>query len=316
MVRRKKMKKLRIFLALTLAIGLWVGAAHAQVSRVNEPGSMLVFPLIDNINYSTIIEITNRANTDVWLAGFIITHPPGAPHDFEKKDFFIHLTQKEPFWWDTGNAYNRTDADGILTQIQGFNNRKGFMFVWAVDSDKTAVEIDWDFLKGDALVFRAGQAFRYNAYPHQALAIAGDRVLDLDGLEYTQAPSQIICEGFAEGFSGVLGTLAVANLDIDFIQSVQPKFDINIQVWNQNEVAQSRHLDFDQFEQYDLTNDLQLAINQIFTPKFQFATTSTNPLWAVLYEQTGNLMWGGMCHQHPDTGVSTAVVLPPVPLAQ
>jgi hypothetical protein len=326
------MKKMRMFLAVLLAIGLWVGAAHAQVevSRVNEPGSMLVFPLIDNtthpanppgqpgpITYNTIIEIVNRANTDVWLAGFMITHGPGDPYAFEKKDFFIHLTQKEPFWWDTGTAYSRTDADGVLTQIQSFNQRKGFMFVWAVDSDKTALEIDWDFLKGDAIIFGNGNAFRYNAYPHQMLAAAGDRVLNIDGVEYTAAPSQIICEGFAENWVPNLGgTLAVANLDIDFILSEQPEFDINIQVWNQNEVAQSRHLSFNQFEQYDLTEDLQLAIDQIFTPKWEFATTSTNPLWAVYFHFLNNAMWGGMCHQHPDSGVSTAVVLPPVPLAQ
>jgi hypothetical protein len=306
-----------VFFVVLFAIGLWLGVANAQqVSDLNEPGSMLVFPLIDNINYSTIIEIVNRANTDVWLMGYIITHGVG-DSDFEKKDFFIHLTQKEPFWWDTGTAYSRTDADGVLTQIQSFNQRKGFMFVWAVDSDKTALEIDWDFLKGDAIIFGNGNAFRYNAYPHQMLAAAGDRVLNIDGVEYTQAPSQIICEGFAENWIPNLGgTLAVANLDIDFIQSVQPKFDINLQVWNQNEVAQSRHLSFNQFEQYDLTEDLQLDINQIFTPKWEFATTSTNPLWAVFYQVVNGLMWGGMCHQHPDSGVSTAVVLPPVPLAQ
>jgi hypothetical protein len=279
---------------------------------------MLVFPLIDNINYNTIIEIVNRANTDVWLAGFMITHGPGQPSNFEKKDFFIHLTQKEPFWWDTGTAYSRTDQDGVLTQIQSFNNRKGFMFVWAVDSDKTAVEIDWDFLKGDALVYGGGAAFRYNAYPHQMIAPDDfERILNLNGEEYTAAPSQLICEGFAENWvPGLGGTLAVANLDIDFIESEQPKFDINIQVWNQYEVAQSRHLSFNQFEQYDLTADLQLDINQIFTPKWEFATTSTNPLWAVFFHRLNNLMWGGMCHQHPDSGVATAVVLPPVPLAQ
>jgi hypothetical protein len=312
------MKKLRILLITILVMGLWVGAASAQlaVSRLNEPGSMLVFPLIDNINYNTIIEITNRSQADVWLEGYMIVHPPGAPHDFTKKSFFIHLTQKEVFWWDTGTVYNRTDASGVLTQIQSFNNYKGFCFVWAVDSEKTAIEIDWDWLKGDGLVYgNPNRAFRYNAIPHQALAIVGDRLLNLDGVEYTAAPSQVMCEGFAEGFSGAGGTWAVANLGIDFINSTQPDFDINLLAWNQNEVPADRHLAFDQFEQYDLTTDLQLAIGQVFTPKWHFASTSTGALWTVFFQWTGGLMWGGQCFQHPDSGVATTVVLPPIPVA-
>jgi hypothetical protein len=303
-----------LFIAL-FAIGLWIGASHAQTNRLNEPGSILVYPLIDNINYTTIIDIVNRGDVDVWLQGYMITHPPGAPDDFEKKDFFIHLTQKEPFYWNTSQAYDRTDADGITTQIQGFAGRKGFMFVWAVDSEKTAIEIDWDWLKGDAKIYRPPRAFQYNAIPHQALAIVGDRVLNLDGVEYSAATSQVMCEGFAENWvPGLGGTLAVANLDIDFIHSIQPDFDINILVWNQNEVPQDRHLHFSQFQQYDLTTDLQLDIHQIFTPKWHFATTSTNPLWVVFFQWLDGMMWGSQCHQHPGTGAPTAVVLPPIPL--
>jgi hypothetical protein len=309
------MKKLTILLTFCLVIGLCAGLVSAQVNNLNEPGSLLVFPLIDNINYSTIIEIANRAPVDVWLQCYMITHGPGAPTVFEKKDFYIHLTQKEPFWWDTGNAYNRTDVHGVITQIQGFNQRKGCMFCWAINDDKEQWEIDWDYLKGDALVYGGARAFQYNAIPHQMIAPVQDRILNLDGLEYTMSTSQIMFEGFAEGFSGIGGTLAVCNLDIDFILSIQPKFDINLECWNQNEVAGTRHLSALVFNQYDLTQDLQLAINQVFTPKWQCATSSTHPLWAVFFEWTGSLMWGCNVWQHPLTGTPTRVVLPPVPFS-
>jgi hypothetical protein len=313
------MRKCLICIVLIFVVGLFAGPAAtavAQVNNIKEPGSLLVVPLVDNINYQTIIEITNRSNADVWLQGYAILHAPGTPGVFEKKDFYIHITQKEPFWWQTFLPYSRVDASGQLTQIQGFPNLKGFMFFWAIDSEKTQLEIQHNHLKGDVLIYGAGRAFGYNMIPHQGLAVVGDRILNLDGVEYTMATSQVMCEGFAEGFSGIGGTWAVCNLDIDFINSVQPEFDINIEAWNQNEFPGTRHLHFFQFQQYDLTNDLQLHINQVFTPKFQFATSCTDALWSVFLQWTGNLGWANLCWQHPGHGVPAVVILPTVPSMQ
>jgi len=312
------MRKTALIISFFMVLGLCAGYAGAQqVNNLNEPGSLLVFPLMDNINYSTIIEIANRAATDVWLEGYVIAHTAADPTAFVKKDFIIHVTQKEPFLWFTNRPYSRTDAHGVMTQIPSFAGYKGFVFVFAIDDDKNKKEIQWNFLKGDALLYGGSQAFQYNAIPSQRLTTAvGDRVLNLDGVEYTRSTSQIMFEGFASGYSGISGILAVCNLDIDFIQSIQPQFDINFECWNQNEVAGSRHKAFKQFAQYSLYPDLNLGIAQVFTPKFQCATTSTHPLWAIFYQWVGNLAWGGNVWQHPATGVSTAVVLPPVPLEE
>jgi len=307
------MKKLLVVLFCLFAFS----AQATEICDMNEQGSILVFPLIDNINYKTIVEIANRANTDVWLGGFMIVHAPGFPEDFEKKDFLIHLTQKEVFWWATSTPYNRVDVDGIRTQIPSFGNKKGFMFVWAIDGATTQLEIDWDFLKGDCLIYGSPQAFQYNAIPHQALAINPNRELDLDGVEYCYIPSQIMFEGFAAGFSGIDGTLAVCSLDIDFILSIQPEFNVNFGVWNMDEVNQSRHLHFYQFVQYDVRNNLEFDLNSIFTTKWHSAmTASGNSLWAVFFQHTGPLMWGGNVFQHPDHAVmgTANVILPPVPI--
>lgn len=298
----------------TVSLSVTASQVTGQVNNIKEQGSILVYPLIDNINYTTIVEITNRANTDVWLQGFMIVHLPGDPYDFEKKDFLIHLTQKEPFWWDTSQPYNRTDVDGILTQIQSFDDRKGFMFVWAIDNDKERLEIEWNYLKGDALVYDNRSSFQYNPIPHQGINVVGDRTLYLDGAEYTMATSQVMVEGFAEDFPATMdGKWVVCSLDIDFINSIQPEFDINLDVWNQNEIYSSRHLDFYQFEQYDLTDDLQLHYDEIFTPKWHFASVSNNPVWAIFYQTFGPThAWGGNVWQHPNTGVPATVYLPPV----
>jgi hypothetical protein len=313
------MKKLTIAIALCMAVALCAGMAWAQnaaTCALNEPGSMVVFPVVKNLDgYQTIVEIANLSDADVWLKCYMILPEPDGP-PAEKKNFVIHITQKEPFFWNTSQRYSRTNASGKLTQIGQFAGRKGFLFCWAVDNEKTQAEIEWDYLKGDALVYNGtGQAFQYNAITHQGLAVVGDKVLNLDGVEYCAGPGVIYFEGFAEDVNGITGTLHVANLDIDFILSKQPGFDINIECWNQNEVPFSRHLHFPKdvsYTQYDLTDDLQLSLNDIFTAKFQCNTlpSLTHPVWAVFEERTGGYAWGTNVFQEPDTGVTTAVILP------
>lgn len=292
-------------------IFIGVSAVSAQVSRMNEPGSLLVFPLVNNLsgdtNYNTIIDITNTSTDDVWLQCYAIMKEPS----FQKTDFFIYLTHKQPFWWDT--------KAGISGQIPSFRNKKGLIFCWAIDSDKTKVEITHDYLIGDALIYdNAGKSFKYNAIPHQRIGDDGtDRLLSLDGVEYTMAPSQIMFEGFSAGFSGVSGELVVASIDIDFVLSIQPEFDINFTCWNQDEKAQTRHLHFYQFEQYDLVDDLQLDRFTVGTPKFHCATSpSAYPLYAVFFQQTGGLQWGTNVFQQPATGAPAYVQLPVVPFNQ
>ena len=97
------MKKFVVTALLTLVVSVLSTDAQAgdQVNNIKEQGSILVYPLIDNLASTgnrTVIEVTNRANTDVWLQGFMIVHVDmKPPYYFVKKDFLIHLTQKEPF---------------------------------------------------------------------------------------------------------------------------------------------------------------------------------------------------------------------------
>jgi hypothetical protein len=118
-------------------------------------------------------------------------------------------------------------------------------------------------------------------------------------------------EGIAGDYvPGLGGKFVVCSIAMDLIQSIQPEFDLNLSVWNQFEAHQSRHLHFEQFEQYDLIDDLQLGIGDIFTAKWHFASTSM-ALWAVFYQTLGTYAWGGYVWQHPS--YTTQVVLPAVP---
>ena len=304
-------------LVACIVMALLKGLAGAQINEANRPGSLLAFPLVENTNFKTIVEITNRSTQSVWLECRMTTHPPGQPQDFERKGFFVHLTAKEPFWWDTSRSYSRIDQDGERTGIEDFADRTGFMFCWAIEDNKSQLETSHNFLLGTALLFNttSGRAWQYNAIAHQALNVSPDRALFLDGAEYTMASRQIMFQGLSGNWiSGLQGTLAVASLEYDFITSEEPRFTISLECWNQNEAPGTRYLDFIQFGQYDLSGALQLDLDQVFTPMFQCATMSNHPLWAVFYQSVGALSCGGNVWRHPATGAPAMATLPPVPL--
>ncbi len=335
------MRKLIFLLILCMTIGLFAAPSHAQpaLSDLNEPGAILVYPLIDNIHGVTIVNIANTSSDAQILECYMVTHGPDGGID-EKKDFLIFLSPKEKFVWMTNNPMDKT-LKGSRTQIQDFDKRKGYMFCYTIVDQYTQNEgckangnpafgPECNVFKGDATLIDLGNArsFNYNALPHQVeIAITtADRELNLDGLEYSAAPSQIMFEGLAEVTGSIYGTLAVASpgskdgikpgvSDYDFVESRQPDFDINVYCWNEVETKFSRHLEFKDFEQYDLTDDLQLDIASIFTLGFHCATTSTHPLWAVFHQNLGRVFaWGGNVFQHPDSGVAAKIVLPDVPV--
>ena len=309
--------KINILIILIFILFSFVTRSHAQLNKLNDPGSLLVFPLIDNRDHNSIIEITNRSWDKVWLQCYAVIQLQTNPTVYVFRSFFIHLTPKETFWWNTSDDYNRTDTYGIRTQINGLANEKGFIFCWAVNDNKSQLEIEHNHLIGQALLYSSSKnhAWQYTAIPHQTVNVLQDRMLFLDGAEYSMATSQIMFEGFAQGFSGADGFLTVASIDINFDVFSASNYYLHFECWNQFEVSGTRNLQFTQFAQFDLGTQLHLALHETFSPKFQCATVSSGALWAVFHQSVGNLAWGENVWQHPSTGTSAKIILPPVPLS-
>lgn len=303
-----------------LILALSAGGALAQ-GRCNfdSEGSLLVFPLVDNIgNSKTIIDIVNRGSSDVWIQGMmIVSATPTDRKAFIKEDFNIHLTAKEPFFWMTDKPYSRKDADEVTTQLRSYKGYKGFCFVWAIDNNVDQLEKPWNFLTGDAVILSQGTAISYNAYAHQAFEpgeyyyFRPNRVLEI-GQEYCSAPNRFLTQGLSAGVAaGLNGKLVVCNLGIDFIESEQPSFDINFGLYNQDETYHSRHAHCYQFAEYDLAADLQMGVSRLFTPKWQMEAVSTDAMWALLIQWVGVSAWGGTVQfPYEYKGVTTTVVLP------
>jgi hypothetical protein len=327
------MKKLAVVMVMCMVLAV-AGMANAQCN-VKEPGSMLVFPLVDNIFHSTIIDMANLSGNPVTLECYAITHGVGDEDTFLKIDFQIELTERQPLYWDSSFAYN---GDGFF--IPSLANRKGFIFCWAIEGGRDVPnvipdrdEVQANVLKGDALLYDVTDqsAFAYNAYPVQRLQATGvgnDRILNLDGIEYCQGPSRIYFEAFADGFAGMTSILALASIDNDFPGSRQPELDLGFQCWNEDEQFGSRNSHMQQFVQLELGPDLLLDQAGVGTDKFQCAvdanyTAGQAPPFAgaapVIGVVTGTIAgtgyeWGGLVWQDPLTlGVTQVVLWPAVP---
>ena len=334
------MRKLAILMALCMVLAIFAVPAYAQLNNMEERGSVLVWPLIDNINYLSVVEIANATSTlapgggaagNVTLECHVHTHGPGQDgEDLVKLDFRITMTPQEVFLWET---YLPASAQG-KSGLPNLANRKGFLFCFAIDPT-TTFEVGHNFLKGDAVHFalagaRAGQSFLYNAIPSQALTINGNRVLNFDNVEYTAAPSLIYFEGFSTAnpaFGPLEGELVVANLAINFLTSSQPQFDINFNCYNEDEDQASNHVDFDFYEQYDMTTDLFLDFANVQTRKWQCNAVASGVvnnaltyfgMWAITYQYGGTYAIGENVWQALNLATvpqfpATVVTLPLIP---
>ena len=294
------MNKVAVIAVISILLAFATFASAQQVCSVKEPGSLLVFPLVDNIFHSTIVDMANLGPQDVTLECYAITHGITNETEFQKIDFHIVLTERQPFYWDTSNSFR---GDGFF--IPSLASRKGVIYCWAIDNPIDRLEIGWDFLKGDALLYNLvdQRAFAYNAYPHQGINVVGDRILNLNGLEYCAATSRIYFEAFADGFAGMLSTLALANLDNNFPASIQPEVDLGFQCWNEDEQFGSRNSHMQQFIQLEMGPDLLLNQAGVGTDKFQCAVDATQtgagtrmPIIGVITGTISGLgyEWGGL----------------------
>lgn len=260
--------------------------AQAQQSRLNAPGSLLVFPLIDNRHHKTILKIANLSDKNVTLGYFIVYHEAD-PTLFIIKDGLIKLTGQEIFGWNTALGTRKSE-----NFIPPYPTAKGFMVVWATGGSAFQDGNVFDHLIGDAMLFDQNGALTYNGIPHQAVDNMANSFFQFNGRKYTQAPLGFLFEGYSRDAQlgaqplPFRGTLAVCSLYNAFFGGDETGFTINFWVCNEQERCFSRHKDFYLFQQYSLT-DLDITRNSINGNIFQASAAANRPMWAVFLQSVG-----------------------------
>ncbi len=232
------MKKFALAIAFCLVLHVAGGVCHGQ----------LVFPLIDNIRSVTIIKISNTGLTPVVLdADLVSRDSTGA----ERRDAFsIRLTPHETFVWLTNKPYA---APWSANQIQGYDNRQGFLIVAGPDS-----------LIGSATLISKTDASAFSYQP-----------------------------GASDTFSGLAGIPGALNGTLTLASLEDTEFSINLYCRNEHEMPFSRHLRHRSFRQYDLINDLELDVANTFTLGFWCVISSPETVWAVFHEGLAGVFgWG------------------------
>lgn len=299
--------------------------AHENNSRLNQQGSLLVFPLVDTLTNEseTIINMTNTSNQGVWVECHTVLHGAFSSTAFIKSNFQIFLTPFQKIWWRFSEGYSPAHLVNQFGfppfSIPPHPGEKGFLYCFAIQSSVNPNEKNFNFLKGDTLIFDEERSFNYNAISHQAIAITPDRTLNLDGVEYTQGSSRIWLEGIPEEVvlngGEITGTLTLASIQMDLKASLQTEFGVNYRCWNRKEQAFTRHRGIFTFAQQDLTEDLGINVFTIRSNAFMcradtFQTGLSSlitgkigdrtPVWAVFHQSASDINWGTNVFHDPD----------------
>jgi hypothetical protein len=182
-----KFKGLAVLALAFLVVGAITYDASASACR--NPGSLLLFPKFqtDAKNLS-VITITNTGPEDIIIRIVWVVFD----------DEYYHCV---PF--DTWVELTRMDTFTFMDDALFFENARGFSYAYVVDDYFSEAEQDYDYLIGQEIVWsNSGDSPDYvvnwgaNAVAFEALDVNGDGLLELDGEEYTLAPSKLFFPRF------------------------------------------------------------------------------------------------------------------------
>ncbi len=238
---------------------LGVGAAPCGKAHRRSPGSLLLYPEFDS-RPGTVC-ITTVSNTNL------------AEIDVE----YVYIDGDQCLEFNRTETLTGNDTLSLLASAHNPNQAYGYFYIFAKDPTSGA-PIQHDALMGQILVLNGFEAFEYsvNALSLQALAtgattdLDGDGVRDLDGLEYTMAPAEILVPRFL-GQSGP----GLINSELVLLALTGgPEFTtwIDFLIYNDNEEEFSTSHSFHCWERINL-----LDISNVFSNAFLAGSTNHAP---------------------------------------
>jgi hypothetical protein len=262
-----KFKGLAIFALVFLVVGAL--GIDASASACRHAGSCLLFPFFktDPGTALSVISITNTGPETVIVRIVWVTKQ--GDHCITDDDW-IELTDGDTF----------TYLDSALAPVDQY----GFSYAYVVDGDQSEAEVKYNYLIGQEYVFVNPEfdseewvvSYAVNAASYQALDVpefdpegsnyGGDGELQLDGVEFTMAPTHLYFpKFFAQPVPGD-GDDHLAYSWLNFMNLTGGKFfgvTVKFHIWNDNEHAWSAN------RQYDCYDWEQLAdISDAFTEEF------------------------------------------------
>jgi hypothetical protein len=165
-----------------------LGASAVANNNNNEPGSLLVFPLFDNVGAVSIVTVTNT-NSDQ-LNGTI-------------KVEFVYINGASCLEFNKTRTLTANDEFTIPTNLDNPGMEEGFLYVFAKGASgvNNNVPVKFDHLIGTMWIFEGNAcAYEYSPVVYNAASrlgeggptnTDGDGFRDLNGLEYEKSADEL-----------------------------------------------------------------------------------------------------------------------------
>jgi Big-like domain-containing protein len=236
-----------------------------QTNR-RRPGALLLFPEFDNREgIMTMVTVTNT-----------MTSSSAMDIDLE----YVYRREGDCLEFNRTETLTPADTLSLIVQYHVPDPQRGFLYVVARCPD-SGEPIAYNGLIGQYVVFNGLQAFSYsvNAVAFEGIGsnpdpqcsqyaltdVDGDGIHDLDGIEYTRAPDQIVIPRFFGQVRDVHSELILLGLSggASFTTSVE------LLVFNDNEELFVRPYSFDCWTRVDLE-----SIAGVFSNEFLLTQTT------------------------------------------
>jgi hypothetical protein len=228
------------------------------------PGSLLVFPFFDNTRGDlTLLTVVNTSSDQV--NGTINVE-------------FVYRSETTCLEFNRTRTLTPGDELSVITKFDNPNMTRGYCYVFA-KSKTTGVAIAFDHLIGTEIilttsdsdpdfanapvVFQAGAGLTEGS----ATDVNNNGLRDLNGIEYSQAPDQLLFPRFfGQGGPGNWHSQAVF---INLTGGAQFQALVNLLIWNDNEEVFSAQYQFQCWVLVDL-----LDISPVFSNSFLLSTAN------------------------------------------
>jgi hypothetical protein len=264
-----------VLTGLTALAGLGI-ASEANAGGRN-PGSLLLYPEFDNRSATvTVLTVTNTNDDFSPSADNPLVAAGTVRVEFKyigKYDSYDNEINCEEF--NREELLTPNDTLTLLTNAHNPQHEQGYVYVFA--KNMVGEKIAFNYLIGSVLTVSGLQSFEYSVNPVAFDGIGDgtltdlddDNHLDLDGVEYGEAPDEILIPRFLgqamDGFNselifvGLSGGAAFSTT-VDFL------------IYNDNEEVFSSEYTFDCWSRVNL-----LSISGIFAQNFLAMFTNDDP---------------------------------------
>ena len=227
---------------VALVGSLLLGLAPLAYGDGREPGSLLVFPIFNSVDgAASVVTVTNiNGDTSIDPSSRLM----GGTIDVE----YIYIDS------ETCEEFNRTerltpkDTLAVIANAHNPNQSLGYLYVFAKDP-LSGEPITFDWLIGQNQVIDGILSLQYgvNVFVFEGRTDEGmptdvdeDRIRDLDGTEYEQAPDELLFPRFMGQGVGFDSSLVLINLT----GGTQFTTTLDFLIYNDNEYAFSSEYTF------------------------------------------------------------------------